>query len=141
MRGSSRLKRALGFRPRPSRSRRRSQRRRLEKSECDLKAADCVTVLLMRRPSCNLSLGARSARELLASNVLSRRVELGWSQEQLAAGSGLHRTFIAHVERQVRNISIDNVERLAVALGASVHELLLPQRLRRSAGQRGGAKS
>ena len=40
--------------------------------------------------------------------------------------AGLHRTFVAHVERQVRNISLDNIEKLAVALGVQVFELLRP---------------
>lgn len=45
----------------------------------------------------------------------------------MAYEAGLHRTFVAHVERQVRNIAIDNVEKLARALGVEVHELLLPR--------------
>lgn len=67
-----------------------------------------------------------SARELLALNVIRKRGELGWSQEALAFEAGLHRTFVAHVERQARNISLDNIEKLAVALGVRVHDLLLP---------------
>jgi len=39
---------------------------------------------------------------------------------------GLHRTFIAHVERQSRNISLDNIDRIASALGIALHELLTP---------------
>ena len=38
----------------------------------------------------------------------------------------LHRTFIAHVERQVRNISLDNIERIAHALGLQAYQLLMP---------------
>ena len=37
------------------------------------------------------------------------------SQEAHASEAGLHRTFAAHVERQARNISLDNIERLAKA--------------------------
>jgi transcriptional regulator with XRE-family HTH domain len=48
----------------------------------------------------------------------------GLSQDALALECGLHRTFIAHVERQARNISPDNIERIATALGVSVAELL-----------------
>ncbi|MDD2669461.1 helix-turn-helix transcriptional regulator [Zoogloea sp.] len=59
-------------------------------------------------------------------NIVRLRKERGWSQEDLALESGLHRTFVAHVERQVRNISIDNIERLASALQIDVHVLLLP---------------
>ena len=61
----------------------------------------------------------RNARDLLAANLKRLRAERGWSQEQLAHEAGLHRTFIAHVERKMRNISIDNIERLALALGVS----------------------
>lgn len=69
---------------------------------------------------------AASARELLALNIIRLRGNLGWSQEALGFEAGLHRTFIAHVERQARNISLDNIERIAMALGVSVHELLAP---------------
>ena len=68
-----------------------------------------------------------SAREFLAVNMVRLRREKGWSQEMLAFECGLHRTFIAHVERQARNISLDNVERIARALGVPIHELLRPQ--------------
>jgi len=63
---------------------------------------------------------------VLAINLIRLRAERGWSQEALALEAGLHRTFVAHVERQVRNISIDNIERLAHALGLQVWDLLQP---------------
>lgn len=66
------------------------------------------------------------AREFLAANVRLLRGALGYSQEELAFEAGLHRTFVAHVERRARNISLDNVERLAIALKVPVHELLMP---------------
>ncbi len=72
------------------------------------------------------SVEANSARAVLASNLIRLRREKGWSQEALAFEAGLHRTFVAHVERQVRNISLDNLERLAKALSVHIHELLLP---------------
>jgi transcriptional regulator with XRE-family HTH domain len=67
----------------------------------------------------------QSAREILARNLKSLRAERGWSQEDLALESDLHRTFVAHVERGARNISIDNIEKLAVALQIPVHRLLI----------------
>ena len=67
-----------------------------------------------------------SAREVLALNLIRLRAKQGWSQEALAFECGLHRTFVAHVERQARNISIDNIEKLATALGMPVFELLKP---------------
>ena len=65
-------------------------------------------------------------RGVLAANLVRLRKERGWSQEELAFEAGLHRTFVGHVERQIRNISLDNIERLASALGSSVHQLLTP---------------
>lgn len=73
----------------------------------------------------NSSSNRPNARSVLASNVVSLRHLKGWSQETLAFEAGLHRTFIAHVERQARNISLDNLERVAVALGIDVYELLV----------------
>ncbi len=67
-----------------------------------------------------------SAREILASNVIRLRRELSYSQEDLALEAGLHRTFVAHVERRARNISLDNVERLAIALRVNTFELFVP---------------
>lgn len=69
---------------------------------------------------------AVNARQILAHNLRALRAERGWSQEDLALEAELHRTFVAHVERCVRNISIDNVEKLANALGVPVYRLLMP---------------
>jgi transcriptional regulator with XRE-family HTH domain len=69
---------------------------------------------------------APSARAVLAKNMIQLRAMRGWSQETLAFEAGLHRTFVAHVERQARNISLDNLERLATALGVPTHQLLQP---------------
>ena len=65
-----------------------------------------------------------TARSVLAANLKALRAKNGWSQEDLALEAGLHRTFVAHVERQVRNISLDNIEKLAVALSVTPSELL-----------------
>jgi len=68
----------------------------------------------------------QSARQVLAVNLRVLRAARGWSQEDLALESDLHRTFVAHVERGARNISLDNIERLANALRVPVYELLKP---------------
>ncbi len=68
-----------------------------------------------------------TARERVARHMRTRRLELGVSQERLAELANLHRTYIGSVERAERNVSLDNVERIAVALGVDICELLLPR--------------
>lgn len=65
-------------------------------------------------------------RSRLAANVRSLRLQIGMSQEELAWQSGLHRTYIGSVERGERNLSVDNIERLAAALSVPPSELLAP---------------
>lgn len=72
------------------------------------------------------SANGNRAREVLSANLLALRGEKGWSQEALALEAGLHRTFVAHVERRARNIALDNLEKLAVAFGVEPYQLLLP---------------
>lgn len=69
----------------------------------------------------------RSAREVLATNLRRVRGNLGLTQDALADEAGLHRTFVGAVERSERNISLDNIERLARALGVETWELLRPR--------------
>lgn len=64
-----------------------------------------------------------SAREILSRNIRTLRAARGWSQEALALEAGLHRTFVAHVERGARNISLNNIERIALAFGVPVSRL------------------
>jgi transcriptional regulator with XRE-family HTH domain len=54
------------------------------------------------------------------------RAAKGLSQERLADLSGLHRTYVSSVEREERNISIDNLSRLAQALETTIGALLAP---------------
>jgi transcriptional regulator with XRE-family HTH domain len=51
------------------------------------------------------------------------RHELGLTQEVLADRGGLHRTYIADIERGLRNPSLGSIERLAVGLGCEIAEL------------------
>ncbi|MBI3900510.1 MAG: helix-turn-helix transcriptional regulator [Gammaproteobacteria bacterium] len=61
---------------------------------------------------------------MLASRLRILRGTRGWSQEQMAEVSGLHRTYISLVERANCNISLDNIERCANAFGVTAAELL-----------------
>jgi transcriptional regulator with XRE-family HTH domain len=64
------------------------------------------------------------ARQILARNLRQLRAQQGISQEALADLAGLHRTYVGSIEREERNVSIDNLERLANALSIKLVDLL-----------------
>lgn len=55
--------------------------------------------------------------------IKQRRQEIGISQEVLAERAGLHRTYIGDIERGARNLSLENIEKLAKALQIPVSDL------------------
>ena len=57
-------------------------------------------------------------------NLRKARLAKGLSQEDLGELTGLHRTYVGSVERGERNVSIDNMERFAEALGRTLASLL-----------------
>ena len=67
---------------------------------------------------------AKRARDVLAKRIRELRLEKSWSQEHLADTCGLHRTYIGDIERRERNVSIDNIEKIALALKVPITELL-----------------
>ncbi len=64
------------------------------------------------------------ARLVFAENVRKFRQKYSLSQEALAERAYLHRTYVGSVERGERNISIDNMERLAEALGVKLRDMV-----------------
>lgn len=69
-----------------------------------------------------------NVRKLFAKRLRQVRLSKGLSQEALADLAGLHRTYVGSVERSERNVSIDNMERLAKALEVDISELLREER-------------
>ena len=55
--------------------------------------------------------------------VREERRKLGLSQEQLAAAAGLHRTYIGMIERAEKNLTLENIAKIAKALGLPIREL------------------
>jgi transcriptional regulator with XRE-family HTH domain len=67
-------------------------------------------------------------RQVLAKNVRLFRHELGITQEELAHKAKVHRTYLGMIERAERNLSIDNIEKIAKALEVKPHQLLMDER-------------
>lgn len=53
-------------------------------------------------------------------NVKKYRTVKGISQEKLAEISGLHRTYISSIERGTRSISLNNIQKIAIALDIEI---------------------
>lgn len=66
---------------------------------------------------------SKAIRNKFGKQVRNLRRERGWSQEDLADNSGVHRTYIGAIERGEQNVSIDNIIKLAKALGVSLEQL------------------
>jgi transcriptional regulator with XRE-family HTH domain len=63
-------------------------------------------------------------RDILAKNMRRLRAKNGLTQEALAHDSGINRTYLSSVERSERNVSIDNIGRIAQGLGVDAWKLL-----------------
>lgn len=55
--------------------------------------------------------------------VREERLKLGLSQERLAAAAGLHRTYIGMIERAEKNLTLENIAKIAKALGLPIRDL------------------
>ena len=65
-------------------------------------------------------------REVLikfGNKVRTERARLGLSQEELASRAKVHRTYIGMIERAEKNITLENIEKVANALDISIKDL------------------
>lgn len=67
---------------------------------------------------------SKDPRKKFGEHIRTLRKQAGWSQEELAAASGLHRTYVGAVERGERNVSLINIVQLARALRVKPTDLL-----------------
>lgn len=68
-------------------------------------------------------------QQLFAANVRQARKQRGLTQEDLADQAELDRTYISSIERGLRNVSIQNIQRIALALNVDPRDLLGPGKL------------
>ena len=67
-------------------------------------------------------------RRAFGQRLRAYRRAASLTQRELGLRAGMHRAYIGAVERGERNISIDNVERLARALRVAPQSLFPPER-------------
>lgn len=64
--------------------------------------------------------------KIFGQRVRLLRLEKGISQEELAYKAGLHRTYIGMIERAEKNITLQNIEKVANALEIRLTDLFDP---------------
>lgn len=64
------------------------------------------------------------AQRVLAKNMRRFRKAKKITQEQLAEFADLHKNYVSSVERGERNVSIQNIQKIAYALGVSIAALV-----------------
>lgn len=63
--------------------------------------------------------------KVFGDNLKKHRTQLGLSQEAFAEKCGLHRTYISAIECYRRSIALENVQRIADALGIETYKLFI----------------
>jgi transcriptional regulator with XRE-family HTH domain len=67
---------------------------------------------------------AKNIQAALGARIRQLRKDREWSQEDLAAASDLHWTYIGQVERGERNLTLQSIRAIAKALNMKMSELL-----------------
>ena len=63
--------------------------------------------------------------KVFGTNLKKYRTELGLSHEAFADKCGMHRTYISAIECYRRSISLENIQRIADALGVETYKLFM----------------
>lgn len=63
--------------------------------------------------------------KVFGKNVKYYRNKTGLSQEAFAEKCGLHRTYISAIECYRRSIALENIQRIADALGVETYKLFI----------------
>lgn len=63
--------------------------------------------------------------KIFGTNLKRYRLQMNLSQEKFAEKAGLHRTYISDLERFQRSIALDNIQKIADAIGIEPYKLLI----------------
>lgn len=67
---------------------------------------------------------SKTTLEKFGEKVREERHKLGLSQEELASRAGVHRTYIGMIERAEKNITLENIEKIAKALNIPLDKIM-----------------
>ena len=67
---------------------------------------------------------SKTTLEKFGQKVREERHRLGLSQEELASRAGVHRTYIGMIERAEKNITLENIEKIAKALEIPLEKIM-----------------
>lgn len=65
------------------------------------------------------------SKKAFGEAIRKQRKKCGYTQESFAFHCGLHRNYISGIERGVRNISLENIIKVASSLNLKVSELFI----------------
>lgn len=65
----------------------------------------------------------KTTLEKFGEKVKLERIKQDLSQEELAAKAGVHRTYIGMIERAEKNITLENIEKIAKALNLALKDI------------------
>lgn len=68
---------------------------------------------------------SKTTLEKFGKKVREERYKLNLSQEELASRAGLHRTYIGMIERAEKNITLENIEKIAKALSINISDFFI----------------
>ena len=67
-------------------------------------------------------------KELFGTNLRKFRTQKEYSQEKFAELCGLHRTYISDIDCFQRNVSLENIQKIAEALEIKTYMLLVDEK-------------
>jgi len=67
---------------------------------------------------------SKNILKTFGQNVRKERLKKGLSQETLAGKASVHRTYIGMIERAEKNITLENIEKIAKALKIKPSDLI-----------------
>lgn len=73
--------------------------------------------------------------KVFGTNLRFYRKKIGVSQEKLGEMCDLHRTYISDIERFNRSVSLENIQKIADALGIETYKLFIekiPENIKQS---------